>query len=144
MFTPPWVEGFVWPGLGCFGRIWFLETSLFDPQNMCELTPLEALSRLWHRKYWVLATVFTCLLLSGFYLKRAEQLFDVQANLLLELNSHGLRLDKDDNARPNAELIATQSEILASRQLLRRAVAAQQERAAAKSLMGATGRPTRR
>lgn len=91
---------------------------------MHELTPLDAMNRLWRRKYWVIATIFTCVLLSGVYLRYAVQLFDIQANLLLVPNAHGLRID-DQNARPDAELIATQSEILASRQMLARAVEAQ-------------------
>jgi uncharacterized protein involved in exopolysaccharide biosynthesis len=104
------------------------------PPRMHEIPPLEALDRLWRRKYWVLAIVCTSLLLSALYLQQARKLYEIQANLLLESNAHGLRFDNRENSRPDAELIATQSEILASRHLLGLAVEAQHDLVEEKSL----------
>jgi uncharacterized protein involved in exopolysaccharide biosynthesis len=90
------------------------------------LSPQEALSRLWRRKYWAISTVLACSLLSWLYLLSAAQLFEIRANLLLQPDAHGLRIDNRQNGRPDTELVATQAEILASRQLLTRAAEAYQ------------------
>ncbi len=98
--------------------------TLSSKSSMCgsEVTPADLLYRLWHRKVWVFATVLVCVLASWVYLQRAPRQYEIQANLLLQPDAHGLRVGDLQDGRPNAELIATHSEILSSRQLLTRAV----------------------
>lgn len=91
---------------------------------MCgsEVTPADLLYRLWHRKVWAFTTIVVCVLASWFYLQRASRQYEIQANLLLQPGAHGLRVGDMQNGRPDAELIATHSEILSSRKMLTRAV----------------------
>ncbi|EMI16424.1 exopolysaccharide biosynthesis protein [Rhodopirellula maiorica SM1] len=87
-----------------------------------DVTPLELLTRLWHHKIWALLIIAICVIVSVCYLQKASRLYEIQANLLLQPGAHGLRIGDTQNGRPNAELIATHSEILASRKLITRAV----------------------
>ncbi|WP_261340583.1 GumC family protein [Roseimaritima ulvae] len=92
------------------------------PAGGSEVTPVDLLYRLWRRKVWALAMIALCVLTSWFYLQRAPRQYEIRANLLLQPGAHGLRVGEMHNGRPDAELIATHSEILSSRKLLTQAV----------------------
>jgi uncharacterized protein involved in exopolysaccharide biosynthesis len=86
-----------------------------------EIAPSDLLHRLWRRTHWVIAIVMACTLLSWAYLRNADPLFEVRANLLLQPNSHGLVVAEKQRGQRDSEFVNTQSEILGSRQLLTRA-----------------------
>ncbi|WP_162006830.1 GumC family protein [Roseimaritima sediminicola] len=97
--------------------------------DYAEVTPGELLYRLWRRKLWALAIVGVCAAASWVYLQNAARQYAIEANLLLQPGAHGLRAANHQDGRPDAELIATHSEILASQRLSRLAVEAYLETA---------------
>lgn len=86
------------------------------------MTPLELFRRLWVRKYWELLILIVSVSASLAYLKFAVPQYDIQAHLLLHPDAQLLSIDKNQGARKDTELTATQSEVLASQSLITRAI----------------------
>ncbi len=86
------------------------------------ITPIELLLRLWRRKFWIAAILLACLALGIAYYKTATPLYEIQANLLLEPGSRLLRLEKKEALQRDAELTATQAEVLSSWHIVSQAI----------------------